>query len=171
MATRFVEIRPEELEENVFKLIGHDWMLITAGTRNHYNTMTASWGGLGVLWDKPVCFCFIRPSRYTFEFMEKYNMFTLSYFDESYRNVLEYCGSQSGRHVNKVERCGLTPVEAHNRSVYFQEARLVIECRKLYFQDLNPSAFLAETLAAIYPQQDYHRMYVGEIERVWHGIP
>lgn len=171
MSTRFIEIRPEQIEENVFRLIGYDWMLITAGTINHYNTMTASWGAFGVLWDKPVCFCFIRPSRYTFEFMEKHNTFTLSFFDESYRRVLEYCGSQSGRHVNKIERCGLTPVEAQNRSVYFQEARLVIECCKLYFQDVNPSAFLAETLATIYPQQDYHRMYIGEIVRVLQGIP
>jgi flavin reductase (DIM6/NTAB) family NADH-FMN oxidoreductase RutF len=171
MAPRFIQIGPEQIEDNPFKLIGGDWMLITAGTFNKCNTMTASWGGLGVLWDKHVVFCFIRPSRYTFEFVERHPVFTLSFFDASYRPVLEFCGSQSGRHVNKIERCGLTPVEAANGSVYFQEARLVLECRKLYYQDIDPNAFMAQTLNAIYPEKDYHRMYIGEIERVWLGVP
>ena len=100
-------------------------------------------GGLGVLWDKHVAFCFVRPSRYTFEFMEDNRSFSLSFFSEDYRRVLEYCGSHSGRHVNKIERSGITPVEGSIGDVYFDEARLVIECRKLYAQDIDPSAFLA----------------------------
>lgn len=171
MPARFVEIAPEQIEENPFKLIGGDWMLITAGSPQKFNMMTASWGGFGVLWDKPVSFIFVRPSRYTFEFLQKHSTFTLCFFDENYRRVLEYCGSQSGRHVNKLERTGLTPVEAANGSVYFEEARLVFECRKLYYQDLDPTAFMTQTLAAIYPQQDYHRMFIGEIERALIAAP
>lgn len=171
MSQRFIQIDPEQIEDNPFKLIGGDWMLITAGTVEHCNTMTASWGGFGVLWDKHVVFCFVRPSRYTFEFIEKHPTFTLCFFDDGYRRVLEFCGSQSGRYVNKIERCGLTPVEAGNGGVYFDEARLVLECRKLYYQDIDPSAFMAQTLTAIYPQKDYHRMYIGEIERVLLAAP
>lgn len=159
----FVEIKPEAIEDNPFKLVGHDWMLIAAGTPKRFNMMTASWGGMGVLWDKNVAFCFVRPTRYTFEFMEDNETFTLSFFSDDYRRVLEYCGSHSGRHVNKVEKTGLSAVAGSIDTVYFEEARLVFECRKLYFADMNPSAFLAQTLTDIYPEKDYHRMYVGEI--------
>jgi len=166
MAENFTEIAPEQIEENPFKLIGHNWMLITAGDIERFNTMTASWGGMGVLWDKNVCFCFVRPSRYTFEFMEDNRSFSLSFFDDTYRRVLEYCGSHSGRHVDKIEKCGITPVEGAINDVYFEEAKLVVECRKLYAQELDPTAFFAQTLVDIYPEKDYHRMYVGEIAKV-----
>jgi len=125
--------------------------------------MTASWGGLGVLWDKHVAFCFVRPSRYTFEFMEDNRSFSLSFFSEDYRRVLEYCGSHSGRHVNKIERSGITPVEGSIGDVYFDEARLVIECRKLYAQEMDPADFLDDGIAKLYPARDYHRIYFGEI--------
>ena len=162
----FTELRPEDIRDNPFKLIGSDWMLITAGSTKSFNTMTASWGGLGVLWDKNVAFCFIRPTRHTFEFMNKAETYTLSFFDERFRGVLTYCGSHSGKHVNKVAHCGITPVKGSIDDVYFAEARLVLECRKIYFTDINPSAFLAQTLADIYPEKDYHRMFIGEIVRV-----
>lgn len=162
----FMEISPEQIVDNPFKLIGTDWMLITAGKLKSFNTMTASWGGLGVLWDKNVAFCFVRPTRYTFEFMNNNETFTLSFFDEKYRRVLEYCGSHSGRHVNKIQKTGLTPVAGSMDDVYFAEARLVIECRKLYYSDINPSAFLAQTLVDIYPEHDYHRMFIGEVVKV-----
>ncbi len=165
MAERFVEIKPEQISDNTFKLIGSDWMLITAGTLDSYNTMTASWGGFGVLWNKNICFCVVRPNRYTYGFMEKADTFTLSFFDNSYRNALVFCGSHSGRDVDKAAKTGLTPVEAGNGSVYFNEARLVIECRKLYFQDINPANFIDPDIDKNYPQKDYHRMYVGEIVR------
>lgn len=161
----FREVRPEDIQENPFRLIGSDWMLVTAGSLDSFNTMTASWGGMGHLWDKNVCFCFIRPTRYTWEFMEKSEVFTLSFFDEKYRRVLEYCGSHSGRHVNKIGRTGLTPVKGSADDVFFAEARLVIECRKIYYTDIDPSAFLARTLVDIYPEKDYHRMYIGEIAK------
>lgn len=166
----FREIKPEEMTDNVFRLIGSDWMLITAGAseaRGKWNTMTASWGGLGVLWNRPVCFCFVRPSRHTRGFMDGAGDFTLSFFDtERYRDALNYCGSHSGRDVDKARETGLTPVEEAGRMVWFAEARLVAQCRKIYSQDIEPGRFLDPAIQGNYPQQDYHRMYVGEILKV-----
>ena len=159
----FTEMDPLELNESAFRLIGKEWMLITAGTMDGWNTMTASWGALGELWFKPVVFSFIRPSRYTLEFMEKKPTFTLSFFDEKYRKELSFCGSNSGRDCNKAAATGLTPVATDSGSVAFEEARMVLECRKLYFQDLNPEHFLVPEIAENYPDKDYHRMFIGEV--------
>lgn len=165
MRNQFKEIQPEQITENVFKLIGEDWMLITAGTLKSYNTMTASWGGLGTLWGKNVCFIFIRPTRYTYEFVEKVNSFTLSFFEEKYRNVLDFCGTKSGRNVDKAKETGITPLKC-DCGVYFSESYLVIECKKIYYQDINPRFFLDKSINSNYTSRDYHRMYVGEITRV-----
>lgn len=161
----FKEIRPVEIAGNPIHLIGQEWMLITAGTPEHFNTMTASWGSMGELWFKPVCFCFVRPQRYTYEFMERSDVFTLSFFAEEYKPQLNFCGSRSGRETDKANECGFTPVAAANGSVFFDEAHLVLECRKLYFQDLDPANFLDDTIMKNYPQNDFHRMYIGEITR------
>ena len=158
----FKEIQPEQLPDNPFKLIGKDWMLITAGTPESFNTMTASWGGLGVLWEKKVAFCFIRPTRHTFGFMEKAEEFTLSFFEGQHRKALAFCGSHSGRDTDKIKGSGLVPVKK-DKVVYFEEARLVLVCRKLYFQDISPDRFLDPKINEMYPLKDYHRMYVGEI--------
>ncbi|MGE5682542.1 MAG: flavin reductase [Bacillota bacterium] len=163
MIEGFAEIKPEEITNNPFKLIGADYMLITAGTLKSYNTMTASWGGFGVLWNKNIAICFVRPQRYTYQFLENSDCFTLSFFDERYGKVLDYCGTKSGRDVNKALECGLTPIESSQKSVFFRQARLIIECRKLYFQDLDESSFLDKSMLKFYPKKDYHRMYVGEI--------
>lgn len=160
----FRSIPPEQIPDNPFKLIGSDWMLITAGTPDAHNTMTASWGGLGVLWNKNVCWCVIRPHRYTYEFVERADNFTLCFFDEEHRGTLELCGSKSGRDIDKAEAAGLTPTAGSlPGSTYFAEARMVLECRKIYFQDLQPANFIDESIQNNYPQRDYHRMYVGEI--------
>jgi len=158
----FNEINPENLADNPFKLIGKDWMLITAGTKESFNTMTGAWGGLGVLWYKNICFCVIRPNRYTYEFMEKCSTYTLSFLEEQYRDILTYCGTKSGRDFNKVTEAGLTPVFDKD-SIYFAEARLVLICKKIYFQDMIPAHFLDHAIDEFYPLKDYHRMYVGEI--------
>jgi len=160
----FKETMPELLTDNPFKLIGSDWMLITAGTAETFNTMTASWGGLGILWERKVAICYIRPTRYTYEFAERSPHFTLCFFEEQYRKALNYCGTHSGRNRDKVKEAGLTPVKA-NDIVYFEEARLVLGCRKLYYQDINPERFLDPKIGSMYPQKDYHRMYIGEIEK------
>lgn len=157
------QIDPRLMRDNVFELVGEDWMLITAGELSHFNTMTASWGGLGILWGKKVAFCVIRPQRYTFAFMEKYDRFTLSFFEEDYREALNYCGTHSGRNEDKVRACGLTPVETSPGLVSFMESRLILECKKLYFHDLDPHHFLDPSLSEVYPARDYHRMYIGEV--------
>ncbi len=155
---------PGSLSDNVFKLIGTDWMLITAGTEPSFNTMTGAWGGLGILWDKKICFCVIRPTRHTYGFMERSQFFTLSFFEDRYRDILTYCGTNSGRDVDKVAQTGLTPVIDGN-SIYFSEARLVLGCKKIYTQDIIPDNFIDPGIEKFYPKKDYHRMYVGEILR------
>lgn len=163
MTEEFKNIHPADIKDNPFKLIGKDWMLITAGNFESYNTMTASWGGTGVLWEKNVCTCFIRPQRHTFGFVENSDFFTLSFFEEKHRSILEFCGTRSGKDVNKASVTGLTPLQDNTGCVYFQEARLVIICKKIYFQDLDPNNFLAETIHEHYPKNDYHRMFIGEV--------
>ncbi len=162
----FTEISSNDLNESAFRIIGKEWMLITAGTMESWNTMTASWGGMGELWFKPVVFTFIRPSRYTLGFVEKKPTFTLSFFDETHRKTLNFCGANSGRDCDKAAETGLTPFATQEGSVAFEEARIVLECRKMYFQDLNPDQFLVPEIEGNYPDQDYHRMYIGEVLRV-----
>lgn len=160
--TLFKTVDPEILHENIFRIVGKDWMLITAGNEKSFNTMTAAWGGFGVMWQKKVAWCAIRPNRYTFEYIESNDAFTLSFLEEQYRDILTYCGSNSGRNVNKTAETGLTPIFG-NKTVYFAEARLVFECRKIYFQDLIPGNFISPEIEGLYPLKDYHRIYMGEI--------
>jgi flavin reductase (DIM6/NTAB) family NADH-FMN oxidoreductase RutF len=163
MDRKMMVIDPRAVERNVFKLIADDWMLVTAGDLSSFNTMTASWGTMGELWNKKVCFCFVRPTRFTYEFLERAQNFTLSFFEEAHRSVLEYCGTVSGRDADKMKHTGLHPVALPAGAVYFSEARLVFECRKIYTHDLDPARFLSPEIAEEYPLKDYHRMYVGEV--------
>ena len=171
MKTLFQPVDPALIHENPFHLIGKDWMLVTAGTLAAFNPMTASWGGLGVLWHRPVCFCFIRPTRHTFGFMERGAHFTLSFFEEQYREALSLCGTRSGRELDKASAAGLTPLAGPTGAVAFAEARLVLECRKIYFQDLDPARFLDPAIEENYPEKDYHRCYIGEIVHGWMKPP
>ena len=152
-----------EISENVFSLIGKQWMLITAGTAEHCNTMTASWGGLGVLWGAPAATCYIRPQRYTKEFVDREEYFTLSFFDESCRKALSLCGSKSGREVDKVKECGFTVKTADCGAPYFEEASLVLVCRKRFAQEMDPNLMPDDVKEKWYPEKDYHTMYIGEI--------
>ncbi len=164
----FRTVKPTALQDNVFHSIGSDWMLVTAGTPTDFNTMTASWGGQGVLWNKNVAFAFVRPQRYTFEFMERELYFTLSFFDAAHRSALQYCGSHSGRDVDKMAATGLTPLPTPHGSVAFTQARLVFVCHKLYAQDLAGEHFIVpEVREEVYPTRDFHRLYVGEIMECW----
>lgn len=167
--SEFHAIAPEQLADNVIRLIAEDWMLVTAGPPDNFNTMTASWGGLGHLWNLPVSFVFVRPSRYTYEFMNREAHFTLSFFPAEYREALSYCGTHSGREVDKIAATGLTPVVGESGAVYFAEARLVLECRKLYAQDFTGESFVDVTVRQkMYGvATDFHRFYVGHIQRGW----
>ncbi len=149
-----------------FALIGSDWMLVGAGTGDDWNAMTASWGGLGHLWNKNVAFCFVRPSRHTFKYMEKAPKFTLSFFGKEGKSILNHFGAHSGRDGDKAAAAGATPVVFEDGSVSFAEARLALVCRKLYAQEIEPTCFVDPSLRANYPGGDYHTMYIGEIESV-----
>lgn len=162
----FKEIKPSEINGNIFDMVGRRWMLVTAGKPGGFNTMTASWGGAGVLWNKPVAFSFIRPQRYTYQFMEKNERYTLSFYEEEYRGALNFCGTHSGRDTDKVKETGLTPAFCGD-AVYFEQAKLVLVCRKLYAQDMAMSSFIDKKAASLYSSSgDLHRVYVGEIEKV-----
>ncbi|MFO7675115.1 MAG: flavin reductase family protein [bacterium] len=163
--TEFRSVKPTELRDNPFKLIGEDWMLITAGTLEGWNTMTASWGGLGILWRRPVAFAFIRPTRHTFGFVECHERFTLCFFAEEWRDALTLCGTKSGRDTDKAKETGLVPVAGPLGTVVFDQARLALVCRKLHAQDLDPVHFIEPAVHDEYPNKDYHRAYVGEVER------
>ena len=161
----FKEISPYEINNNAFSLISKDWMLITAGDKDNHNTMTASWGSIGFLWNKPIATIYVRPQRYTYEFLEQNDTFTLSFFDEYYRDALKLCGAKSGRDIDKDKETGLTPVETDGATCY-EQAKLVLVCKKLYFQDIMPDNFLDSTIESNYPNKDYHRAYIGQIIKV-----
>ncbi len=162
----FNKINVSDIKTNFFEMIGNQWMLITAGNADGYNTMTASWGGVGILWKKPVSMCFVRPNRYTREFMDDGEYYTLSFYPEQYRDALYVCGSKSGRDIDKAEETGLTPCCADCGAVYFTKAELVLVCKKIYYSDLEPEHFLTPEINKVYEKEDYHRLYVGEIIEV-----
>ena len=160
----FEKIKPEDLKESVFDLVGNRWLLLTAGdAETGFNPMTVSWGQLGVLWGKYVATCYVRPQRYTRKFMEKGGFFTLSAYPEKMRDIHNVCGGMSGRDIDKAKEAGLTPVSTPEGAVYFAEAELVFVCKKIYYEDLDPSNFLDKSILDNYPDHDFHRMYVGEI--------
>lgn len=162
----FKEISISELQFNPFTKIGSQWMLITAGNEEKYNTMTASWGGMGVLWGKNVVTAYIRPQRYTKEFVDANDTFTLSFYGSQYKEALNICGTVSGRDCDKVSKAGLTPFFTDGTTA-FNEAELILVCRKLYADHMPPENFIAkENDAKWYPNKDYHTMYIAEIERV-----
>lgn len=166
MMTKMQEITAEQINENPFDLIGKQWALISVQDGDKANTMTASWGGLGVLWGKNVATIYVRPQRHTFTMLQKQKKVTLSFLDDKYRKVLNYCGSHSGRDTDKIADTGLTAVTEEGW-VYFDEAKLVLECEVLYEQNIDPACFLDAALDENYKQKDYHRMFVAEIKRVY----
>ncbi|MCF8379384.1 MAG: flavin reductase [Bacteroidales bacterium] len=164
----FKKIKPVKIDKNLIQLVGKDWMLITAGELSSYNTMTASWGQMGVLWNLPVAICYIRPQRFTFEFVEKADYYTLSFFENKYRKALNFCGSKSGRDFDKAKETGLSAFETELGNISFAEASLILECKKLYADDIKENKFIQRDLAGKhYPQKDFHRFYIGEICETW----
>mgnify|MGYP002508043153 FL=1 len=161
----FQETTMRELQVSPVKMIAEDWALLTAGEASAFNTMTVSWGGVGELWGKDVAFVFVRPQRYTYEFMEKSDSFTLSFFGGDYKKELGICGAKSGRDIDKCKETGLEPLPVDG-AVAFKQAKTVLVCRKAAFQDLDPKGFLDPSIMDTYAAKDYHRMYVGVIEKV-----
>lgn len=162
----FKEIKVEELQFNPFTKIGSEWMLITAGNEKKFNTMTASWGSLGVFWGMNTATVYLRPQRYTKEFVDANDTFTIAFFDKKYKKAMSICGSVSGRDTDKVKETGLTPYFT-NGTVSFEEASMILVCRKLYHAPMPPENFDAkENDEKWYPNKDYHVMYVSEIVKV-----
>ena len=158
----FKKVDPRTLNFNVFSAIGDQWMLITAGTAEQCNTMTASWGGLGVLWGKPMATAYIRPQRYTKQFVDENEYFTLSFFSEQYRKALSLCGTKSGRDIDKVKECGFTVCSGEGGAPYFEQAELVLVCRKRMAMPMDPAA-MPEDVKEKWYDGDYHTIYWGEI--------
>ena len=154
------------LEMNPFTKIGKEWALVTAGSKSKCNTMTVSWGGVGVIWNKNVVYIFVRDSRYTKDFLDQGEFFSLSFFDEKYRSALNYCGAHSGREENKFKKAGLTPASRHSIP-YPDEANLVLLCRKMAAVPVTEDTFIDKHIKdAFYKDGDIHTMYVGEIIEV-----
>jgi len=163
MALHEVDIK--SLSFNPFTKIAREWMLVTAGTENRLNTMTASWGALGEFWGHEAVTCYIRASRYTKEFLDANDLFTLSFFDEAQRKALNLCGSVSGRDCDKVAQAGLTPMMVDGAPA-FEEADMVFVCRKVYVGDMPKNNFIdPEADARWYADGNYHTMYIGAIEK------
>lgn len=151
-----------KISMNPYNMIGKDWYLITAGDINKFNTMTASWGQTGVIWGVPTFTILVRPSRYTYEFVEKNDTFTVSFFDSSYKQALNFCGSHSGRDYDKPKEANITPIEIDG-NVSFKEANLIFVCRKKFETDITQTNFLDDSLLKFYDTDPYHKMFIAEI--------
>lgn len=163
----YVEISPYEIDRAAER-IGKEWMLITSWDEENKraNAMTASWGSVGVLWNKNVATCFIRPQRHTFGLVECEERFSICFLGKGYRQALGLCGKESGKDQDKLARASLTTVYTDGVPA-IGESELILVCRKLYADDLRADAFLDESLLAHYAQNDFHRMYICEIEHAY----
>jgi flavin reductase (DIM6/NTAB) family NADH-FMN oxidoreductase RutF len=161
----FTAIDPKKMPGNPFQLIGSEWMLITAANGGQVNTMTASWGGLGVMWGMNVAYIALRPSRLTKALIDASDTFSLTFFDPSYKKQMSYLGTVSGRDEPKILKSGLTVAYAGD-TPYFDEARLVLVCRKIYHQVYDPTGFVDPSIMKNYAIKDYHTFYIAEVTQV-----
>jgi flavin reductase (DIM6/NTAB) family NADH-FMN oxidoreductase RutF len=153
------------LRANVHLIWSKQGMLLTSGdfAAGQFNTMTVGWGSLGVMWSRPFVQVVVRPTRYTYQFMERYDTFTLCAFPEAHRQALQLLGTKSGRDGDKIAEAGLTPIASTQVAAPgFAEANLIVECRKIYWQDMDPTHFLEPAIDNHYAKKDYHRIYFGE---------
>lgn len=152
----------DELKLNIFEQFDKKWALLTAGNEDWFNTMTISWGGLGTLWSRPVATVYVKPCRYTYEFMEKNDIFTVSFFPETYKKDLALLGSKSGRDGDKLALTGIH-AKPLAQGIGFCEAELTVVCKKVYYQDLDPSRIPEDAMERYYKTEPAHRMYIGEV--------
>lgn len=166
---QYKKVNPETLDLNPFKSLDRDWVIISAGGKKHRNAMTASWGGFGVLWSKPVATVYLRPQRYTRGYLEKKNRFSISFMpqDKFYREAMAYIGKVSGRDEDKMTKAGLD-FEMAEKTPFVKDAELVLSCRLLYRSQIEKGKFLEKDLAkSNYPNKDYHYVYIAEIEAAY----
>jgi flavin reductase (DIM6/NTAB) family NADH-FMN oxidoreductase RutF len=171
-AELFDSISPEEIIDNVFKLVGKDYTVITAGKFPEHNSMTASWGGFGILFEKPTTWCFLRASRYTLELMRKEQTYTMSYFPDQYKEQVLFFGSKTGKNTDKMKETTLTAVQTPSGNVTYKEARLIIECKLTELTTVNPDDFYTQygkdfIETAYNDVKEYHKVVFGEITKVW----
>lgn len=163
----FKEVALDELQVSPFTKFDKDWALVTAGKLEDSNTMTVSWGGVGTMWSLPVATIYIRPQRYTKEFIDREDRFTVSFYSPEHKRALGVLGAKSGRDGDKVAEVGFTPVQV-GEGVAFDEAELVLVCRKLYADTIKPERFIDRSCdTKWYPEHDYHTMYIGEVEHAF----
>jgi flavin reductase (DIM6/NTAB) family NADH-FMN oxidoreductase RutF len=160
----------DQFHVRIHHLWDKQWFLLTCGdfAKGHYNAMTVSWGSMGVMWNRPFVQVVVRPMRYTYEFMEQYGTFTLCAFSDKYRRALNLMGSRSGRAGDKIAQAGLTPIASTQVAAPgFAEAELIVECKKIYWDDFDPAHFLDPSIEANYSKQDYHRIYFGQVMAIY----
>ena len=167
--SEYAIVAPEDFDQSVFRLIGKEWMLVTAKNQEgKVNTMTASWGGLGVMWGKNVAVTVLRPQRYTKEFIDQSESFTLSFYDDTFKKDLSYLGRVcifQAQCYSEIS-CLTNPTDA-NGIPFFEEAKIVLICKKLYSQPMDPEGFVDKSLdEQWYPEKDYHVLYAAEIEQI-----
>ncbi len=161
-----MELNVHKIEKNIFQDLNHRWMALSATDGIRTNSMTAGWGGWGVMWEKDIFFCAVRPCRYTYEILEQTDTITLSFFSDEYKDALVYLGRTSGRDEDKMAGCDLTPI-TEGKTVYFKEAKLVLTGRILAKTDLKEDDLVDPKLQDFYPKKDYHRIYVCELLRAF----
>lgn len=161
----FRQISADKIPGNIIKLL-NNWTLITSGTGEKTNVMTASWGGLGVFWEKPVSICFLNPTRYSVQTMDQGETYTISFYTEAYKDAMLYCGNNSGRNTDKIKGSGLTPIKTPSGATAFAEAWMIFECKKIIAQQISPEAVKTQ-VPAEWSKNGYHKMYIGEILNVW----
>lgn len=167
------EIDPREIQVNPVKLFADDWMILSAGQRDStMNMMTIAWGGLGELWGRPVATVYVSTSRYTYQFMEGNDYFTLTGFPQAYTSAMQFLGTQSGRKVDKVKGSGLTVQYTEAGNPIYKEANLAIECKKIYSAPFQPERMPKEQLKWHEDTNTgIHVMYIGEIVHAWRKKP
>ncbi len=161
----FKEINIRDINQSAVKLINDDWALVTAAADGAVNSMTVSWGGMGEIWGKDVVYIFIRPQRYTYELLEKTDVFSMSFFGGEYKKELTYFGRNSGRDGDKYEATGFSTVTLDGVECV-EQAKVNLVCKKLAFQDIDPKGFLDDSIEGNY-NGDYHRVYIGEIVKTY----
>lgn len=163
----FKQVSIHDINLNPFDIWGRKWLLLTCGKSQEFNSMTVAWGSFGTMWERPFAQIVVRPIRYTYEFVTRFDDFTLCAFPDDYRKALKIMGSRSGRDGDKVGPAGITPIDSQKvSSPAYREADLIFECRKMYWDDMKSKHFLYPDIETLYPQKAYHRIYFGEIVNI-----
>ena len=169
---RYQKIEANALPDNVTDLIHKQWMLVTAGNKDSFNSMTASWGAMGCMWERPSLFMVIRNSRYTYRLLQQEESFTIGFLPEQYRPALRICGTKSGRDTDKVAETGLSPLTTPLGLISFAEARMIMECKKMFVQELDyanlTESYKAEVMHESYEKETAkHQLFIAEILNIW----